>query len=134
MTPEEYALARPDENVPVLPNAISLAGYAAALLYLKGGNPAWCIASILADEMDGRVARATGQTSEFGGALDWGIDVTLTGLFLDRVDLLAALPPITAAQAYFRSKETRPPVLSARAIIMLYTLYKFGWKPIPQRK
>lgn len=133
MTPEQYALARPEEEIPVLPNAVSLAGYVAALLYLKGGHPAWCLASILADEADGRIARAVGQTSEFGGALDWGIDLTLTGLFLERVDLLAALPPVTAAQAYFRSRETRPPVLSARAIVMLYSLYKFGWKPIPKR-
>src|SRR5258706_9841385 len=78
------------------PNAITLAGYAATLAWLAGG-PWWlAVAGIAADEVDGRVARATGETSEYGGLLDWAVDLTLTGLVLPRLGwtwmLLAVTP------------------------------------------
>jgi len=115
-----------------LPNAVSIAGYLAALAYLKGYSPWFGVASILADEVDGRLARATGQTSTLGSDLDWGIDVTLTGLFADRLGILWTLPAVTGAQAYLRSIGERPTVLSVRAVMMVVMLWRSRFRPLPQ--
>lgn len=113
------------------PNVVSILGYFAAIAYLQGASPWFAVASIAADELDGRLARATGQTSNLGADLDWGIDVTLTGLFADRLGILWLLPPITGAQAYLRSQGHKPTILSGRALMMLVALWrsKFGRLP-----
>ena len=112
-----------------VPNAITLAGYALTVGWLLGG-PWWMAGlGLIADEADGRVARATGQTSEFGSLFDWAVDLTLTGLVLNRVGALWALPPVTVGQVYLREKDWRPPVGSARAGLTLYALYKERGKP-----
>lgn len=105
-----------------LPSAITFGGYALSLAWLTGG-PAWMgIAGIAADELDGRVARATGQTSEYGSLLDWSVDLSMTALTLGRLGALWALPVVTAAQVYLRDAEWRPTFGSARAALMLYAI------------
>lgn len=109
------------------PNAITLAGYALGLWWAVGG-PTWAaIVSILADELDGRMARAMNATSELGSNLDWAADVALVPMTLLRlgratnlgaVPLLAA-PPILFGQASLRSDGWRPPLGSPRAVIMV---------------
>ena len=107
-------------------NGISLAGYALGLWWL-GGGPSWAaIASIAADELDGRVARSMGDASCLGGNLDWAIDLTFTGLVAWRLGALWMLPAITAAQAYLRSQRTEPPLMSARGYMMIGALIKEG--------
>jgi len=113
--------------VPGAADLVSLVSFATGLWWAVGG-PTWAgIVSIAADELDGRIARATNTTSERGSALDWGIDVALTPLSLLRlgesaghpnVALLAAVPTLYA-QAHLRAEGWRPPFLSARALIML---------------
>lgn len=112
------------------PNAITLAGYALGLWWSVGG-PTWAaVASILADELDGRLARAMNVTSELGSNLDWAADVALVPMTLLRfghatnlgaVPLLLA-PPILYGQARVRSDGWRPPLGSPRAAIMVATI------------
>jgi phosphatidylglycerophosphate synthase len=108
-----------------VPNAITILGYGASLLWL-GGGPWWlAMIGLVADEADGRVARYMGQASDLGSNLDWAVDLTLTGLTAERAKLpLLALVPITAAQAALRTDAWRPPVGSVRAVLTLYTLLK----------
>lgn len=107
-----------------LPNAISVAGYAATLAWLSGASSWWAVAGLIADEADGRVARATGTASAYGGLLDWAIDLTLTGLVAWRLGAPWLLLAITPAQAYLREREWRPAVGSARAVLTLVALAK----------
>jgi hypothetical protein len=129
-TGDDASLPR-DGDATTWPNVVSIAGYFAAIAYLEGASPWWAIASIAADEIDGRLARATQQTSELGSQLDWGIDVTLTGLFADRLGVLWLLPAVTGAQAYLRSRGTRPTMLSGRALMMLLALWRTGFGRLP---
>ena len=106
-------------------NGISMLGYALGLWWVVGG-PTWaCIASILADEVDGRVARAMGEASCVGGYLDWAIDLSFTGLVAARLGILWALPAVTAAQVYARATGLREvPIGSPRALMMVAALLK----------
>jgi len=110
-----------------LPNAISLSGYASTIYWLGGGHPGFAIYGLVADEADGRVARATKQTSEYGGLLDWAIDITLTGLVLSKLGWTWGLLLVTPAQAYLRQRGYRPTVGSARALFTVIALLK-GWR------
>lgn len=104
-----------------LPTAVTILGYALSLAWIAGA-PWWIgVLGILADEVDGRLARARGETTAYGGELDYAADVTLTGL--SAVKLLgpaglAALPLVTMYQARMRSEGERPTVGSARAAMM----------------
>lgn len=120
------AVGAADPRPPVVnvPNAITVAGYVATLGWLAGGPPALAIAGIVADEVDGRVARATGQTSELGSLLDWGTDLTLTGLTAHRAGLIWTLPIVTPAQVYMRERGMRPTVGSARAAFTAIALLR----------
>lgn len=123
--PAASSLAPPARRSVInLPNVITLAGFFATLAWLGGASPGWALLGLLADEIDGRVARATGQTSEFGSLLDWTTDVTLTALVMQRLEILWALPPVTAAQVALRKDGWRPPVGSARAVLTLWALYR----------
>jgi phosphatidylglycerophosphate synthase len=110
-----------------LPNTITLAGYAASLAWLAGG-PGWLgLLGLLADELDGRVARATGQATPYGGELDYAVDVTLTGLSALRAlgpAGLALLPVVTAYQAALRTQGERPSFGSARAALSLMSILR----------
>lgn len=107
-----------------LPNVISLAGYACTIGWLAGGGWGLAIAGILADELDGRVARATETQSDRGGLLDWAIDVTLTGMVLMKMGWSWLLLAVTPIQVYLRDSEYRPPVGSARAAFTVIALLK----------
>lgn len=113
-----------------LPNAITLSGYAMTIAWLMGASPWWAVGGLLADEVDGRVARATGTTSEFGGLLDWGVDLTLTGVVMERAGLLPWLPVVTTGQVYLKEKGFRPSIGSARAVATLYELWKSKFRPL----
>jgi hypothetical protein len=99
------APARPDPPL-TLADVVTLGGYGLGVWWSVGG-PAWAgVASIVADEVDGRLARATGTTTSHGSALDWGADVALTPLALLRLGrevgyptaALLAAPPVLYAQ------------------------------------
>lgn len=115
---------------PTLADAVTLAGYGLGLWWALGG-PMWAgLASIAADELDGRLARHMGTESERGSALDWGADVALTPAVLNRlgkatghqVPALCAAPLILFTQAHLRARGYAPPIGSARAAIMLITM------------
>jgi hypothetical protein len=114
----------PEPSVANLPNAITLAGYAASVGWLAGGPPWLAILGMVADEVDGRVARATGTASEFGSLLDWGVDLTLTGLAADRAGMLWLLPFVTPIQVQMRNEGSRPPIGSARALFTAAALLR----------
>lgn len=108
-----------------LANAITVGGYALGLWWAVGGGPpAAALWSIIADDLDGMVARSTGSASCLGGTLDWACDIVLTGLVAHRLGLLPILPLVTATQVYLRTKRVRPPPLSLRAVGMIAALIK----------
>jgi len=112
-----------------LPNALTLGGLALGVWWIYDG-PDWAaVASVALDEIDGRVARATGEETEFGSELDWGADLALTGLALDKVGApWPVIPVVTTGQVVLRNARTRPPFLSARALVMLYGVaVNQGW-------
>lgn len=122
-----------------IPTALTLGSYALGLWWCVGG-PTWAgLVSIALDEVDGRVARAIGATSETGSALDWGTDVILTPLALRRLGgsfnvpngALVAAPPILYAQAKMRADGKRPAVGSARAAIMVAAMVTEAFKGKP---
>lgn len=126
--PVYQSIDKPDEFSAVsdasvnLPNAITLSGYAATIGWLLGGSPLLAIYGIAADEADGRVARATGQTSDYGGLLDWAVDITLTGLVLARLGWTWLLVVVTPMQAYLRQRGFRPVIGSSRAVFTIVAL------------
>ena len=102
-----------------LPNALTLGGFALGCWWVCGG-PVWAaLASIALDEVDGHVARAQGKTTDYGGLLDWGTDITLTGMTLVKLGAPWAIPFVTASQVALRNGGYSPPVGSARAALML---------------
>ena len=115
------------KRLPSVADYITITSFALGLWWCVGG-PMWAgIASILGDEIDGRYARATGTTSERGALLDWGADITLTPMALMRLTINAGMGPvgIIAAplvlytQVQLKTEGYRPPIGSARAVIML---------------
>jgi hypothetical protein len=110
-------------------NAITIAGYALGLWWIAGG-PAWAaVASVLADEADGMVARERGETSRFGSELDWGSDIILTALTLRKLQApMWSLPAATLGQCWLRSQDWRHPLGSMRAGLMLYGVVKEGYR------
>lgn len=115
---------------PTFADLVTLTGYGLGLWWAVGG-PTWAgISSIVLDELDGRIARAMNQTSERGSALDWGTDVTLTGVTALRlgsssgqmIPALALAPLALYAQSQLRADGWRPPLGSARAVLMLATM------------
>lgn len=102
-------------------------GYGLGLWWGVGGPTYAGLASIALDELDGRWARATGTTTQHGSSLDWGSDMALTPLALARLSRelgagnvgLVAAPPMLLAQSMMRGDGWRPPIGSARAVVML---------------
>src|SRR3990172_3443100 len=123
LCPQGYGQTEPPAGIPLLPNAITLTGYVLGLWWSAGG-PAWsAVASALLDEVDGAVARARNETSEFGSTFDWATDIILTALALQRVKApFWALPVATVGQVYLRNAGYRPPLGSVRAAVMLWGL------------
>jgi hypothetical protein len=111
----------PASEVFNLPNAITAAGLGLSGAWLAGGSPWLGLAGLLADDLDGRVARATGQTTEVGSLLDWTADVVLTGLVLNKLDAVWALLPVIGAQVILRRGGYR---LSGRAALTTIALIK----------
>lgn len=123
--PAQPPAAARSEAALTAPDVVTLAGYGLGVWWGLGG-PAWAgLASVAADEVDGRLARATGAATEHGGALDWGADVALTPLALYRLGgalghpraALLAAPPVLYVQALLRTASWRPSVGSARAVL-----------------
>lgn len=122
--------ASSDGKSPVnLPNAITVAGLGATAVWLGGGSGWWALFGLAADELDGRVARATGQTSDLGSKLDWAGDIAMNAAVLAKLGqpYVYALPAIVVGQAALREAEWRPPVGSARALTTLFALWKDGF-------
>lgn len=106
------------------PNAVSLAGLAAGVGWVATSNPWLGIASILADELDGHVARETGETSAYGSELDYAIDIALTGAVFLKIGLPWLLPIVVPLQAWLRTNGAAPSFGSARAAGMAYGILK----------
>ena len=116
--------------VPTFADTITLLSLGLGLWWVAGG-PVWAgLLSILGDELDGRIARKMGTTSERGSNLDWGSDIALTAASLMRLGKntghlglsIIAAPVFLLAQSHLRADGWRPPVGSARAVIMLSTM------------
>lgn len=102
-----------------LPNSLTLCSLGLGVWWAFGG-PWWAaVASVVLDEADGRVARARGECTEFGGMYDWGTDMALTALSLGRLGVPWAIPVVTTAQVILRNRGYRPEIGSARAVLML---------------
>lgn len=109
-----------------LPNAVTLAGLACTLGWIAGG-PAWlAIAGLVADELDGRLARARNEQTRFGSLFDWTADVVSSSLILVRLGRPAMIVPTLLGQIYLRESAWRPPIGSARAGLTLYALATGG--------
>lgn len=123
----ELGQARVDEEKadPTVANMVTIAGFGMGVAWAVGGHDAWGVASIIADEVDGWVARELGEQSEFGGLLDWGTDLALTPLVWGRVGLpWRFLPLVTAAQIGARHYGYRPRFGSIRAALMGFKIAK----------
>ena len=125
-TRAELAAPASREGV-TLPDVVTAVGYGLGVWWSLGG-PSWAgVASVVADELDGRLARATGTSTTHGSSLDWGADVALTPLALARLGrelgqpaiAPLAAPPVLLAQAMLRASDVRPTVGSARAAVTL---------------
>ena len=123
-------------------DTVTLAGYGLGVWWSLGG-PTWAgVASLVADEVDGRLARATNTTTDHGSSLDWGADVALTPLALSRLgrELGApslaplAAPPVLFTQAMLRSADWRPSFGSARAMVTLAAIAVHETKKRRRRK
>lgn len=102
-----------------IPNTVTVLGLGAGALWLAGFCWGWGIASIIADEIDGPIARATGQTSEYGANLDFYGDMAMLGAVVMKLNapwLIPVLVPYLAAQ---KTDEPYDGQLSARAVLML---------------
>lgn len=106
------------------PNFISLVGLATSIGWLVTGNKAMGVASILADELDGPVARATCQTSSYGSQLDYAIDVAMTGAVFYKIKHPWLLLGIVPTQAFLRDQGYAPSFGSFRALGMAYGIVK----------
>ena len=113
-----------------LADLVTVTGYGLGLWWASGG-PGWAaLASMACDELDGPIARARDTAGASGSALDWGADVALTPMALVRLsrDLekpaIAAVgaPLVLAVQAKMRGTGFKPPVGSARAVVMAVAL------------
>ena len=113
-----------------IPNAITLTGYGLGLWWCVGG-PTWAgLASIAADELDGYAARKLNQETVAGSILDSTADAALVPMSLMRLGTatetgwmpLIAAPPLLYVHAVTRADGQRPPALSVRAGIMLFTM------------
>jgi phosphatidylglycerophosphate synthase len=117
--------------VGTVPNALTLAGYTLGVWWCLGG-PTWAgVASIAIDEVDGRLARATGTESELGARLDRAVDTCLVPLSLLRLGKATGTgvaPALVGSgsalllQSRSAENEYRPPVGSLRAGIMVGTM------------
>jgi phosphatidylglycerophosphate synthase len=108
-----------------VPNTITLVGVGLGLWWVAGG-PAWAgLVSIVADELDGRIARRLGQTSDCGSQLDWTSDVVLTSMTLGklRAPVWATLATLVG-QVALRERGFRPSFGSARAALMFYAILR----------
>ncbi len=125
------------EDAVTLPDLVTLTGYGLGLWWAAGG-PTWAgLVSIAADEVDGRLARATNTTTAHGSALDWGADVALvppvfarlgSALGVGRTAGLVASPVALYAQSRLRAEGERPSVGSVRAFAMLATMGLEAWR------
>lgn len=125
----------PATEGPTLADAVTLTGYGLGLWWAQGG-PSWAgVASLLADEVDGCLARAMGTASAHGSLLDWGGDVALTPFALGRLGretgheqaALLAAPPVLLGQTLLRARGYRPSVGSARAVVTLAAIVAHEW-------
>ena len=107
-----------------LPNAMTLAGYGCSVYWLMGGSSWFAVASVLLDELDGLVARSTGQTTSYGSLFDVGTDIVLAALTGNRLGILPAMPFITAGQIYMYENKKKPPFGGMRAGLTAATLIK----------
>lgn len=112
-----------------LPNALTLTGVAMTVGWLAGGSPWLAVAGLVIDEVDGRLARATGQETEIGSQLDWASDIALNAAISVRLGgaALYTLPIVLASQVVLRNKDWRPSIGSARAVTTAWALYREGF-------
>lgn len=112
-----------------IPNLLTFGGIVSSTAWLLGGSGWWAILGLVLDEIDGRVARALNQTSEFGSKFDWAGDVAINAATMVQLGGSAAalMPAVLTAQAALREKGIRPSFGSARMITTLLLLRKQGF-------
>ena len=119
----------PLRDLVTLPNLLTFGGIAASTAWLLGGSGWWAILGLALDEIDGRVARAMNQTSEFGSKFDWGGDVAINAATMTKLGgpYAVALPVVVAGQVALREDGFRPSFGSARMITTLILLKRQGF-------
>ncbi|HEU5316762.1 MAG TPA: CDP-alcohol phosphatidyltransferase family protein [Chloroflexota bacterium] len=122
----EHVGADAPEPIVTTPNLITLSGYAAGLYWLAGGSPAWALWSLAADELDGESARALGQSTALGDALDSSVDMCMAALIGLKLGLWWLMPITLFIQVWQRQHGYKPTIGSARAILTLRALAKGG--------
>lgn len=103
-----------------VPNLVSTIGLGTAVAWLMGAGPGFAIVSIMLDEMDGTIARLTGQTTKFGAEYDFAIDMVLQGAAAVKIGapwLLLVTVPLSTS---FKASGKRPWFGSFRANMMSY--------------
>lgn len=100
-------------------NVITVTGLGAGALWLSGYGWPYAIISILADEFDGPVARALGETSEFGANLDWAGDMAMLGAVAMKLNMPWLIPALLPLLVKAHTDDPYDGRLSARAVLMM---------------
>jgi len=92
----------------------TVSGLLASMFGVWLHQPALLLIGLAFDAVDGRVARALNEATDFGGRLDWYTDVLIAQLLLWSTNQLWAVPPLMVWHCYARGESIR---FSGRAII-----------------
>lgn len=96
-----------------LPSLVTLAGGLLSMLAIGQLGPRPILGAILLglawvlDLLDGALARRFAAVTEFGGQLDWAIDVAVAHTLLSHFDLTWAVVPVAVLQAMTMTAEIR---------------------------
>lgn len=114
----------PEGSLLTVANGVSLAGAAATVAWLHGAHPAFAIAGLAADAVDGTLARRSPEgLTETGRVLEAVTDVSLNAVMLGRLDMAWAIPFAVPLQVVGK----RAGVGSLRVALTAALLYR-QWK------
>lgn len=91
---------------------LTACGSTAFMVWITGGSPAWAIASLLLDVLDGFAARKLRARTRLGAHYDWTVDTTAAAILVAQHAPLW-LAPLVLAQAIARTQGVR---VSGRAL------------------
>ena len=96
----------------LVPSMLTALGSTAFMFWIVSGSPAWAIASLAFDILDGFAARKLRARTRFGAIYDWTVDTTAAAVLVAQ-HAPVWLPALVLAQAMARAHGVR---VSGRAL------------------